>query len=263
MTEKEKQNKEVRKYLVISILFVVSIAIIGLSLSYAYFTLNFFNPDEEDPKTVPPNTAANLNVTSTVETTEPIDTNELVLISASEVGTKAEHVQFTVTNESDSTIAASYTINLVEMQISKNLLSKYFKWKIVVTHGDNTPETSLEGTFEDENCTPDVNGAVNGVVNGVGECHYTLPEATGEYEPKDKEMMVYDGKEYRTKTASDTVDGVLNSTLELEKIDTLNIGITDTIDFYIWLEDDNVDQIYLTNGLFSGKLSITAVPKAN
>ena len=41
---------------------------------------------------------------------------------------------------------------------------------------------------------------------------------------------------------------------------TLEPGQTDTITFYIWLENAAVDQIYLTSGSFSGKLSLDAVP---
>ena len=41
----------------------------------------------------------------------------------------------------------------------------------------------------------------------------------------------------------------------------LNVGNTVTIDFYLWLEnDDTVNQIYLTSGNFSGKLSLNATP---
>ena len=41
---------------------------------------------------------------------------------------------------------------------------------------------------------------------------------------------------------------------------TLEPGESDTITFYIWLENANADQLYLTNGSFSGKLAIDAVP---
>lgn len=41
---------------------------------------------------------------------------------------------------------------------------------------------------------------------------------------------------------------------------TLQPGQTDTINFYIWLENAPVDQVYLTNGSFSGKLAVDAVP---
>ena len=261
MTKKENQNKEIKKYLVISILFVVSLAMIGLSLSYAYFTLNFKNPEGED-KTIPPNTAANLNVTSTVDDAEAINTKDLALIDEDEISTAAQHVHFTVTNNEDSTIAASYTINIVDMQISKNLLSQYFKWKVVVTHGDTTAEsktTEYTGDFKDEECSTSTDG-VKQSEDGKGECHYVLKDAVGEYTPTDAETMLYINQKYVPKTGSD----VTKSILELAQIDGLDINKTDDVDFYIWLQNDpDFDQIYLTNGLFSGKLSITAVPKAN
>ena len=274
MTDKEIQKKEIKKYLVISILFVISIAIIGLSLSYAYFTVNFKNPDEEDenPITVPSNTAANLNVTSTIDEIEAINAENLVLIDENEIDLKAKHLRFAVTNEQESTIGATYTIDFVEMQISKNLLSKYFKWKIVITHDDETSQTIVPGNFHDPNCSPSVNGAINGGENG--ECHYELtkktapecqdeeecPPETGIFKPSEEEMMVHVEDKYIQKTT----ENLPKSSLTLATIENLGINHTDTIDFYIWLENDNIDQLYLTNGLFSGKLSITAVPyKAN
>lgn len=56
--------------------------------------------------------------------------------------------------------------------------------------------------------------------------------------------------------ASNLTKVLINDTNAL----TLNPGQTDTVTFYIWLEDANVDQLYLTNGSFSAKLAIDAVP---
>ena len=252
MTEKEEQKKEIKKYLIISIVLVVSIAIIGMSLSYAYFAINFMNPT--DGKTVPDNKAAKLNVTSDVNDAEAISTKNLALIEASDVDKEAETVKFTVTNNEDS-IPADYDINLVDLELSKNLLSQYFKWKVVVTHGDETAGTTQNGTFQDSNCA-NLDDTVKSE-DGNGECHYVLTNADGEYTPTDADMMVYNGSGYIQKT-----DGnVKNSTLTLATIENFAVGKTDTIKFYIWLENDpKVDQLYLTNGSFSGKLSIVAVP---
>ena len=247
--EKEGQKKEIKRYLIISILLVVSIATIGISLSYAYFTLNFINPTEGE--TIPNNTAANLNVTSTIddENTKAINTQNLALIEEDEVEEHAEHVQFTVTNhgpsaeeQNASNINAKYTISIVDMSLSKNLFSKYFKWKIVIKPGDGDQEqTEITGTFADERCQT----------------------STGEEVQTDciKEGTTLSGWSGGLTTPTDA-DIEKNMTKQLlTEGQSLKIGETDTIDFYIWLENDQkVDQLYLTNGSFSGKLSVSAVP---
>ncbi len=246
--EKEEQKKEIKRYLIISIFLVISIAMIGVSLSYAYFTINFKNPGEEDknPITVPNNTAANLNVTSDVDTAQAINTQNLALIEKDEVEEHAQHVQFTVTNhgpsegeENPSNINAKYTISIVEMSLSKNLFSKYFKWKIVIKPGDGGQEqTEITGTFEDEKCKN---------------------EETKESCIKEGTTLSGWSGGLTTPTGDDIVTGMTKQLLTEGQL--LEIGETDTIDFYIWLENDPVeDQLYLTNGSFSGKLSVSAVP---
>ena len=252
MIEKEEQKKEIKKYLIISIVFVISLAMIGLSLSYAYFTINFKNPGEEDPITVPNNTAANLNVTSTIddETTKAINTTNLALIESTEVEKAAEHVRFTITNhgpgeenQTESNIDAKYTISIVEMSLSKNLFSKYFKWKIVIQPEDSSQQKKeFTGTFEDEKCKSDETKE-----NCIAEGTTLSGWEGGLTTPSDEDMVTGMTKQLLTEGQP------------------LKIGKTDTIDFYIWLENDPVkDQLYLTNGAFSGKLSVSAVPdKAN
>ena len=130
----------------------------------------------------------------------------------------AEKVSFSVTNSASSGAKAKYTIDLVEMSITKNLASKYFKWALVVNpDGDN--RQVFTGDFADES------------IGSEGNSDTTL------------------------------VEGLTKTLLDEEHALILDIGATDNLDFYIWLEnDDSVDQLYLTNGDFSGKLSMNAVP---
>lgn len=126
-------------------------------------------------------------------------------------------MEFSVTNNSTSEVNANYTIELVEMSMTRNLSSKYFKWALVINPGAD--EQVITGDFLDTSIGTEGNN--------------NTTEVTG-----------------LTKTLISTEDAL-----------PLNIGATDNIEFYIWLEnDDIVDQLYLTNGDFSAKLSLNAFP---
>ncbi len=207
----KKRNISNNKSICFIFLFIFAIMISGITLSYAYYTITMKGSTDTGT-----NKAANLNITTSLTNADAINTSNLVLIDGSDL-TKAEKVSFTVTNNTDSTVAAKYTINLVDMTLTQNLFSKYFKWAIV-RNGDTT--NMITGDFHDES------GSVT--------------EGTTSVENKSVSAKVL---------ISD--DSALS----------LAIGKTDTIDFYIWLQDDDdINQLYLTSGKFSGKLSLNAVP---
>ena len=210
---KQSERSSLKKYTVIVIVFVISIMVIGVSVSYS-----FFNISVEGSKDVPPSNAAPFEVTTTLNDATAINAAQLVLIDGSTYEDNAEKVSFSVTNSSSSGVKAKYTIDLVEMSITKNLASKYFKWALVVNpEGDN--RQVFTGDFADAS------------IGAEGNSDTTL------------------------------VEGLTKTLLSEEEALTLDIGATDNLDFYIWLEnDDSVDQLYLTNGDFSGKLSMNAVP---
>ena len=210
---KQSEGSNLKKYTVIVIIFVISIMVIGVSVSYS-----FFNISVEGSKDVPPSTAAPFEVTTTLNDATAINAAQLALIDGSTYEDNAEKVSFSVTNSSSSGAKAKYTIDLVEMSITKNLASKYFKWALVVNpEGDN--RQVFTGDFADAS------------IGAEGNSDTTL------------------------------VEGLTKTLLSEEEALTLDIGATDNLDFYIWLEnDDSVDQLYLTNGDFSGKLSMNAVP---
>lgn len=213
MKEEQGKNKEITKYSVMVLVFVLSIVVIGVSLSYAYFTANFTGQNDTGL-----NKAATLNVTTTLTTAPVIDSSQLALIESTEYITKGEKISFEITNENTSNVNAKYTIKLVEMSLSQNLFSKYFKWKLVINEGTAT-EKEFNGNFADET---------------------KAPEGTS-------------GKEEITE--------LTKKLIAEEEALTLSIGQTDNVVFYLWLENEaDVDQIYLTEGTFKGKLSMDAVP---
>lgn len=209
-----KNKKDIYKSVSFMCMFVLLIVVAGITISYAYYTLNMRGSTTTDT-----NQAANLNITTTLTGTTAINTSNLVLIDGTDLS-KAEKVSFSVTNNTDSTVDAKYTINLIDMSLTQNLFSKYFKWALVI-NGDIT--NKIVGDFQDE----------TGVI-----------------------------QEGETSTTSQTV--ATKNLITEENALPLAIGATDTIDFYIWLQDDdNVNQIYLTSGTFSSKLSLNAFPSKN
>lgn len=205
----KNKNHSIEKYTIIVVVFVLSIVVLGVSVSYSFFSIGV-----EGEKNVPPSQAGHFEVTSTLNDTPAINAAELALIDSANYQTEAQKVDFSVTNSVDSDAKAKYTIELVEMSLTKNLASKYFKWTLMV---DGVAVAS--GDFADSSIAD---------------------EGTSD-----------------TTVVSDLTKVLIPE----EEAITLDIGATDNLVFYIWLEnDDMVDQIYLTNGDFSGKLSMKAVP---
>ena len=205
------ENK--KRIITLSVLFVLLVIFAGVGISYAYFQITVTGTTE-----TPEATAANMNITTNLDDTSIIDSRNIALIDSSEYLTKAEKLSFTVTNNIDSTVQAKYTVKLVDTTITKNLISKYFKWALVVNHDTTNPIT---GTFEDSSLSTE--GTI----------------------------------------AKDVID-ISKYLIDGDNARTIDINTTDSIDFYIWLENDpNVDQLYLTEGAFQSKVSVDAIPYKN
>lgn len=217
---KEKKGKEIKfisnkKLLISASILVFSIVVIGFSLTYAYFSVGYGGKAE-----VNGNQAAILNVDSDLKNASAINETEMALISEDEIETEAKKVTFDVTNQGTSTVNAKYIVKLIDYSITKNLSSKYFKWKLVVNPGEG--EQVFTGNFLQN--------------------------------PEDEGTKL-------TGSATDTLSGLNKVLVNEDEALTLNIGKTDHLVFYVWLEnDDALNQIYLTSGEFRGKLSLEAFP---
>lgn len=208
-----KKNHSLKTYTGIAILFVVSLVVLTVSVSYSFFNMQV--EGEVTPNT--PNGGGKFSVTTTLNDSDIINAAELALIDGANYLTEAEKVSFSITNSANSNLNAKYTIDIVEMTLSKNLASKYFKWAIAVND-----EVKISGDFADETIAPE------------GTSDTTLAE------------------------------NLTKHLITEENALSLNIGATDNLVFYMWLENDEaVDQLYLTNGTFKGKLSMSAVPSKN
>lgn len=215
--EKSSFNGVVRNSIKIAV-FVLAIVVFGISVSYAYYSANMKGSTD-----VSQSYAGTFDVTTTLSSATAINTSRLALIESGTYLNSAEKVSFTVTNQTTSDVKAKYTINLVEMSITKNLSSEYFKWALVFNAGTSTEKT-ITGNFLDST--------------------NIAPEGT----TVDKD-------------SPETVTGLTKALLNDTNAQILDIGSTDAVDFYIWLENDSsLDQLYLTNGAFSAQLSLDAVP---
>lgn len=216
--KKIKNQKMVNdKKLVISAsILVVSICIIAFSLTWAYFTIG--NSGSEQ---INNNKTAILNVDSDLKNASAINETEMSLIDQANIEDDAKKVTFDVVNQDTSNVNAKYIVKLVDYSITKNLSSKYFKWKLVVNPGDS--EQVFNGNF----------------------LQTDIPEGTK-----------LTGNEI-----DDKVSGLEKELITEDEALTLNVGDSNNLVFYVWLENDDAnDQIYLTNGEFRGKLSLEAYP---
>lgn len=152
-TENEMKNQAIK----IGI-FVVAIVVLGVSLSYAFYTaLLSGNADIDNTS------AARLDLTSTLNDTPAINNTKLELIDPSKKDTLAEKVEFSVTNANTSTVNGKYFVYLTDIHVTRNLYSKYFKWELVrIT---NTGESLIEsGNFS---TVTRVGAPVDGEANNV------------------------------------------------------------------------------------------------
>lgn len=139
----ENNEKKVMKNQAIKIgILVVAIVVLGVSLSYAYYSANKSGNSQIDETT-----AGRLDLSSTLTTASAINNAKLQLLDASNVAAEAEKVEFSVTSADTSTVNGKYYIYLTDIQLSKNLYSKYFKWQLVRITSNGESEIA-NGNFE-------------------------------------------------------------------------------------------------------------------
>lgn len=144
--DKTNTDNSKKRILLGSLIIVVSIVIIGLSLSYAYYlnTVQEVNPDNQGTNI----TSGELTMNFT--TTQYINANSAGLINDTDVVTEGDYTSFSVTLPSNADAAsATYNLYLTELTITDNLKSKYVKWALynadgtsMITSGDFSGATS-------------------------------------------------------------------------------------------------------------------------
>lgn len=117
-------------YLIKVLVFVVALVVLGISTTYAYFTLNIIGtPKQSTAK------AGTLNVETNLDKVAAISDAKFSLIKSTEKNDKAPKVEFYIKNTSTAGININYYIYLTEINVSKNFYSPYFKWELVKQDG--------------------------------------------------------------------------------------------------------------------------------
>lgn len=202
---------------------VISASILVVSIIIIAFSLTwaYFTVGDSGKAAINDNKTAILNVDSNLKNASAINETEMALITPENVESEAKKVTFDVTNQDTSNVNAKYIVKLVDYSITKNLSSEYFKWKLVVNPGED--EQVFSGNFLQSD----------------------IPEGT-----------TLTGVE-----ENDKVSGLEKELVSEEEALTLNVGESDNLVFYVWLENtQSNNQLYLTNGEFRGKLSLEAYP---
>lgn len=144
--ESSKSMNSTKAYVLGALIITVSLIIIGVSMSYAYFVnrIEEVNPDNKEVRITSGDLVMDLATTRTITATA------VGLVNDTDIATKAEHTDFSVTLPSDAKVDSSkYTIFLTELNISDNLKSEYLKWALYSVNEDSTEVEVNSGNFSD------------------------------------------------------------------------------------------------------------------
>lgn len=144
--ESSKSMNSTKAYVLGALIITVSLIIIGVSMSYAYFVnrIEEVNPDNKEVRITSGDLVMDLATSRTITATA------VGLVNDSDIATKAEHTDFSVTLPSDAKVDSSkYTIFLTELNISDNLKSEYLKWALYSVNEDATEVEVNSGNFGD------------------------------------------------------------------------------------------------------------------
>lgn len=140
---------------------VVSLIVIGVSGTYAYYTISMSEPSKTSAK------AGVFKVESSLETTSAINNSKIRLIDNAEKEVKAEKVTFTVTSLSESTVDGEYYIYLKDILLSKNLYTNYLHWELLQ---NNVVKASGDfGDVASKRTDTPVAGEADNVVTSISE----------------------------------------------------------------------------------------------
>ena len=114
-----------KRNLILYLSLIIIIVSVAFTISYAYLKANVTG---NDPATFTNVSSGKLDIT--FATSAYINNNNLLLISDSDVATKADQTSFTIDN-TKSNISGIYKLSLTELSISNNLKSNDFKWELL------------------------------------------------------------------------------------------------------------------------------------
>lgn len=127
-----QKNNTKKRIILGSLIVVVSIVIIGISLSYAYYlnTVKEINPENQGTS------ITSGELTMNLASEKYITASGASLINDADVLTQADYTSFSVTLPSDADAPnASYSLYLTDLTITDNLKRPYVKWALYNADG--------------------------------------------------------------------------------------------------------------------------------
>ncbi len=122
--EKIKKHK-----LLIIVLALITLIVVSIALTYAYFTAEVEGNDTASTVKI---TAGNLIID--FETSAYINNTKANLIKDEDRASMADKTVFTISHATNSNGPAEYTLSLQNVEISSNLKSKDFKWELLINN---------------------------------------------------------------------------------------------------------------------------------
>ena len=175
-------DKSKKRVILGSLIIVVSIVIIGLSLSYAYYvnTIRETNADNQGASL----TSGNLSMDFT--TSQNINATSASLINDADILSEENnnYTAFSISFAEDNTVSeATYNIYLTDISMTENFKSSYVKWALyranntanntLVTQGDFSNVT-LDGTGSGTHNASDITLASESITSVEGTKSYKL-----------------------------------------------------------------------------------------
>ena len=142
-------KKNDKKTVIFTVVLVCLLIVLAISLTYAYFDREL---DQTAGDPVTDVETAKLDVDFL--TSKYISNTNAYLIDDENAYIDADKTVFSVTRSESNTVQyVYYTLQLVDIKISENLKSPYFKWRLYETSTiDKTTEALSEGDFSDLVC---------------------------------------------------------------------------------------------------------------
>lgn len=161
-----------------SLIIVVSIVIIGLSLSYAYYinTIRETNADNQGASLTSGNLSMDFTTSQNIKATSASLINDADILSEE----NNNYTAFSISFADDNTVSeATYNIYLTDISMTENFKSSYVKWALyranntLVTQGDFSNVT-LNGTGSGTHNASDITLASESITSVEGTKSYKL-----------------------------------------------------------------------------------------
>lgn len=124
-----KKKLSNKKYFIICCVFVVSLAIIAMSISFAYIKLEISGIENVTETKIETGT---YDIKTSLTSASAFNVTNMMLINESEIETKANSISFTAQAASTTNKPGKFNIYLKDVVISKGLIDVNFKWQLLM-----------------------------------------------------------------------------------------------------------------------------------